>query len=238
MNNFGRLPPEVQSTILRSDKSLKPTSLHVNKAIYNQSIYKIYEDDCNREITEKEVKYYINNYKPLFIGKFYFDKGDHWIYIAYISSHDGNMIDRFINVHQRDDKTLGEIVVGNNVNPEYIQHYKYKMTGQKRFIPISYDLLTMYNIYSIRFSCMNINSNYAKDKVLAYFDEKMRNLSAEDLLIFLRVNAKILGINTMGYDDLYQAPYRMFIRDEEINRKIEEEVNVLEKLVHDRLKGL
>lgn len=236
MNNFFKeLPPEVQSKILRSDTLLKPTSLRINKAIYNESIHQMYHDECDRKITLKEVKHYKKNYKPLLLGEFYFDKTNKWKYIAYIY-HIDRIIEPFILVHPIEEQA-GEIVVGK-VDIDYVRHYYNTMSEQNRLKPIGYDLLTMYHIYSDRISCMNINPNYAKEKVLNYFDDQLAALSSEDLLIFLRVNARIMGIYTKGYDDFYQTQYHIFIRDNDVDNKIQEEVSLLEKLVLKKLNNL
>jgi hypothetical protein len=232
---FKELPVEIQSKILRSDRLLKPASLRINKSIYNESISQMYHDEGNREITLKEVKHYKKNYKPLLLGKFYFDKINKWRYIAYIYN-DYQIIEPFIVVHPIGQET-GELVVGK-VNIDYVRHYYNTMLEKNRRKPIGYDLLTMYYIYSNRISCMNINPNYAKEKVLSYFDDELSVLSGEDLLIFLRVNARIMGIYTKGYADFYQTQYHIFIRDNVVDNKIQEEVNLLEKLVLKKINNL
>lgn len=246
MDNFKTLPYELQSKILRSDKLLKPSSLRMNKAIYDASLYQIYDDECEKPITPQELTNYIKNYNPILVGKFYFDKeGDWWKYVAFIHYY-GNNTD--INVIQSINTTAivlehpyqryyGPIVLGN-VELSSARDIFITMTEANRTNPFEYDLMTMYYIYSDRTSCMNINANYAKDKVLDLFDN-LRFINYEDQLVFLRTNAKIMGINVKGFDKVYQAEYKNgFITDDNIINKIETEVELLEKLILKRLQCL
>lgn len=74
--------------------------------------------------------------------------------------------------------------------------------------------------------------------MLDYFEDTISALDYEDLLIFLRVNAKIMGIYVKGFDKLYREDYYFNIKNEEVFTLVKNEVEILEELVLKRLNSL
>lgn len=249
--SFKELPSELQAKIL-SFCELKNASLYVSKSIYKEAIYLMFNDEGKKLITKKEVRNYINKYNPSQVCRYYFDKeGDWWIYVAVIQymfmSYDGwdddikhqiyKNTNIFINYHPT-EKYHGDILVGheNQANTRLLLS---SMSIHNRENPFEYDLITTYYCLSERVSCVNINSNYAKNKVLKMFGDAIRSCDYEDLLVYLRGNAQIMGIYVKGFDEIYESTYKNgFIIDESINEKIAEEVELLEKLILKRLESL
>lgn len=235
---FNTLPYEIQSKILRSYESLKPASLLVNKNIYKEAITSMYHDECDKIISEKEFKQYVIDYNPTLVCKFYFDKANEWWkYIAFIKDTiNMGTISALILQHPGLNYCGTMTIV--NVGLLQARELFDSMTDNNRAKPFEYDLMTMYYIYMNRQSCININPNYAKDKVLEFYDDVYSSLDYEDLLVFLRANAKIMGIYVKGFAKVYQGEFNYGIVDEEVARKIANEVELLSALILKRLNNL
>lgn len=228
---------------MRSYDNLKAASLRINKNIYSEAITSMYHDECDKIISEKEFNQYVIDYNPTLTCKFYFDKeNDWWKYVAFIQYNDGNNIRTMNNTtaiilqHPR-EKYYGKMFLGN-VNCVLANDLFFCMTEDNKAKPYEYDLISMYYIYANRQSCMNINPNYAKEKVLAYYDEVWGACDNEDQLVFLRANAKIMGICVKGFSAVYESEFRYGIVDEEVDRKVTEEVELLYNLILKRLNNL
>jgi hypothetical protein len=251
--SFNNLPFELQAKILRSHPSLKTASLYVSKLIYKESIYHMFIDEGQKLITKSEVLNYINKYNPSQVCRFYFDKEDAWwIYTAVITHMHMCSRDRwdsdvvyqilvdtniFINYHPNKNH-YGDIIIGVE-NQSETRALLSSMTKHNRENPFEYDLMTTYYCLSERLSCVGVNSNYAKNKILEMFDETTRICDYEDLLIYLRGNAQIMGIYVKGFNKTYINTYKNgFVLDEMIIEKIRTEVELLEKLILKRLESL
>ena len=82
---------------------------------------------------------------------------------------------------------------------------------------------------------MKLDPEYAKKKVIDYFENTVRSIDYEDQLVFLRTNTKIMSINVKGYSKYYQGEYEHY---KVIDKKIKQEVKLLEKLVRKKLESL
>lgn len=252
---FKDLPFELQAKILRSCETLKITSLYVSKSIYKEVITQIYNDEGQKLLTKSEVFNYISKYDPTQVCRFYFDKEGEWIYAAVNQYMHTSNTNHIINKYIWEDDIISQINTTTNVciNCHSINNgpivlgkiscldarYNILRKMNNRNDPYEYDLMTTYYCLNERLSCVNINLNYAKDKVLEIFQDNICSLDYEDLLVFLRGNAQIMGIYVKGFDRTYNSDYKNgFITDEAINEKIEKEVELLEKLILKRLESL
>jgi hypothetical protein len=161
------------------------------------------------------------------------DKED-WCYIAEIKIMGEPLSELYIGLMHPNEKYSGEIELGNydTMRAVGLMHY---MEINYNTIPFEYDLMTMYNCYRNRVSCMNLNNKYAKNKVIECFENTVSDVDYEDRLVFLRTNSKIMGINVKGYPKYYQGEYDP---GEIIDKRIEEEVEILENLLRKRLQSL
>jgi hypothetical protein len=235
---FEELPPELQSKILRSlssEEGLKSVSLKLTKPVYKQTIHKILEDECNKAITPNEVNKYLKNYEPLVHAKFFFSKDkEEWCYITEIKTINDTVSNLYIGLMHPLSQYIGDIELGNFGIIQALNLKAY-MGVNDNTVPFEYDLMTTYYCYRDRISCMNLDNEYAKNKVIDYFEDTMTSVDYEDALVFLRTNAKIMGINVKGFPKYYEGEYDP---GEIIDKKIEEEVEILEKLVRKRLHSL
>jgi hypothetical protein len=102
-------------------------------------------------------------------------------------------------------------------------------------VPLEYDLMTMYYCYRDRLSCMELDNKYAKNMVMDVFEDNISSIDYEDMLVYLRTNAKIMGINVKGYPKYYKGEYDP---NEVIDDRIEQESEILRNLIEKRLEFL
>ncbi|CAK7994664.1 Hypothetical protein POVR1_LOCUS188 [uncultured virus] len=226
---FADLPPELQSRVLRIYPELKSTSLRLNQPIYRESLHQILHDECRKPISREEVAKYESEYSPMLRATFYFSKdNDWWRYLAVISNPSHKNF--YIGLeHERWDGGTLKMGVFTYIEGKALRAKILADTSEV----IEYDLMTMYYVYQERLSCMQLNPQFAKNQVIEHFEDAISSLDHEDLLVFLRTNGKILGINVKSikrYDTAYDTG--------EAPEGVVQEINELEKLIRKRLEAL
>jgi hypothetical protein len=198
------------------------------------------ESDCDKKITPIEVAKYLKLYEPLAYAKLYFSKEkEYWCYISEILTINDYMSKNgisnlYIGLIHPNYEYRGDIELGNfdAENAKYVMKY---MEIDDYTIPSEYDLMTMYYCYRDRLSCMKSDNTYAKDKVIEWFENTVSSVDYDDMLVFLRTNAKIMGIIVKGYPTYYKGEYDY---SEIIDERIEQEVEILQNFIRKRLELL
>lgn len=249
---FASLSPDLQSLVLRSLKETKPSSRSLTSAIRKATKIALLDDECNLPISPKEVEKYVADYEPILQAEFFFNDGKRnlwWCYIAKITITNGRNSDvKYIVENHPTEEYSGRFDLGNIKQTDAEQFLAY-MKEDRQVEPeentISpeqqyreYDLMTMYYCYRNRETCLEIDPCYAEKKTLEHFEESMCALSYETMLVFLRANAQVMGIQTdyrsykkSYHDDNYNClkPY---------DPRIKRECKMLEKQIRKRLLAL
>jgi hypothetical protein len=198
------------------------------------------QNNCNSKITSIEVAKYLKNYEPIAYAKLYFSKEkEYWCYISEILTINNDMYRKripnlYIGLSHPNIEYIGDIKLGN-FNAEQAKKLMAYMEIDDYTIPSEYDLMTMYYCYRNRLSCMELDSAYAKNKIIEYHEDMISSIDYEDMLVYLRTNAKIMGINVKGYPKYYKGNYDT---GEIIDERIEQEVELLIILIGKRLEHL
>lgn len=241
---FASLSPELQSYILRSIKETKSLSRSLTVSIRQASDVQFVKDEYNLTVSQKEVEKYIDNYAPIIRAKFFFNDGEKnhwWCYVAEIKIR-GSRIPEYIGEYYQTDQHRGTSWLGNMgwSKGESVLDLINKDEEKEKYVEyniIRYDLMTMYYCYRNRKTCVDIDPDYAKKKVLKHFEEMMTGFSYETMLVFLRANARIMGIQ-MDYG-LHDGFYEDSHHPEKPNcRRIKRECRMLEKEIRNRLLAL
>lgn len=219
---FKELPIELQVKILRL--SNRSNSYLISKEIYQSSIYHILDDEGNNSVSENEILNYIKIYDPLHICCFYANNANIYMklttYVAVIKNIvPAIALTRYSVCHGYYPHNNRGII--NKINDEYItlgnlDKYQVKISVGEMYQDgidhfLYYDLLTTYYVLKERTSCMNIDPNYAKNKVLEMFNDNIKSQNNDNLLVYLRANSKMMGIHIKGFQNIY---------DQTINDKI------------------
>lgn len=217
---FASLVPEMLSLLLRPTQETK-------------DIHKMLKDECNRPISRLEVDRYVKNYQPIARAELFFVKTEEWwCYVAKTIQLDHNSY--IVLVHPREEYE-GFIKLGNVGHEEAEALMKF-MSATDVY---EYDLMTMYYCYKSRRPCMDLNPLYAKKKVLEHFEDIVSAASYEDLLVFTRTNARIMGIGTdySVYSKLYEEDvYDRWGGLED--KRVGQECELLIRQIRNRLRAL
>jgi len=236
---FNDLPFELQEYILSQHVDILKKSLLISSSIRELMKYEYIKKIGSLPFTDNEIDTYIKNtilthnptmdthlIKPV-IEKFAcfqfnpFEKewstslseglGHHFyvmksFYFEYNSYYDNCPTYKLLEgcVHFFDMFTNNSIYI--NVYP----FYEYNVSNSDIDGDIILDLRSQYNMYKCRLSCQRINPDYAKERILKYFDDivnhgymkwsKLSSLAELQLYIFLTVNARTLDITPIIYN--------------------------------------
>lgn len=163
--------PDIFSSIYDVDPSINYRQL--NKRVYNQTALSFYERNCNKPITLDEIVNYINS-KPdkiAFIEPLlkYTDDTETAIELYFRNFYKGKIVDKYIK-----ETFIIQTIVNENefftINDSYINGYDIL---ENFTLDKTYDLYTLYNIYKNRINCMRVNKNYAKEKIMSIYKDKV-----------------------------------------------------------------
>ena len=197
--SFNKLPPELQSKIIRENiKGVE--SLLISKNITKSVLPQFLLEECLNPICDREIREYIkkknttqmycqfNHTNQEFLGSVY-------------NNLNCCTRDIYLKLH----KVLPTEQSDNNSYFSLQSHNKFSMQTRlcilDRTTKILYDLITIYNILCRRISCLKVNQSFAKKATIDLFNKlyestvKENNISSLSyFLVFLMGNAHIMDI--------------------------------------------
>jgi len=174
---LGTFPPELQSKILRSKTETRPTSLLTTKDIKRYGDEEYYNTECQLPITMPELIDELNNTRSgdlrnVLAIKRYEDGSINFEMLYNDDNDDGeeNMIKGLLSVSSGSYE--GDNIISVEHNLYHSSHYTiniFQINMEGGIIMI--DPFTEYRIKQRRLSCINYNSNYAREYLIKWYNE-------------------------------------------------------------------
>ena len=176
---FNKLPHELLSRILRSERSiqpdLKPSTHYISKQTRKDVIPDIYRTECNKSLTASEtMKELKNNESAICIFIYTLDK-DYQIYIP---------TRPFSFFEENETVKLKSTVMSsfNHIKSRNVVKIAKNILRHDSSFDLNYsslDILSAYNVRKQRSVCMQYNLDYANKKLLSMYNE----IFSEDLIV-------------------------------------------------------
>jgi hypothetical protein len=233
--------------------------LYASKSAYEGSLDRYKKEECARSIKQHEFKNYLASNPNHKVGIFmmndnYIDKANKAsvIILSYIGNNQYFVEWKVISAYFVENELERVRIVNNpKYNFGFADFPKEKMYLDELlnmlFITLSirgngvniyentgyyirFDVLTTYNIFTNRSSCVKLIKDYSKDLVLGMIDDDLRKLVVEDkihaLNLYLYMNARIFDIEK-------NYPGINIVTDMEITDNIEQYISETEDERHD-----
>lgn len=208
------LSQNILASMYNVDPDIKYRQL--NRQIYNETAQTFYHKNCDKSITSQEIANYLKTYPERLGIVVILEEDDDEYEISKIQFR--HFYPRIFGAGQYNieiNDVYTKLMYENNYfymgNENDIDSIKMSrlienilnLVTPRRF---TYDLLTYYNIYKNRTNCMNVNKNYAKNKILKIFYEKtaldQSFLTISYVYHYLILNCFVFNLLEKSYEPL------------------------------------
>jgi hypothetical protein len=223
---FLSLAPEIQERILVQNPDLIRIFSQVNSQYETLLKRKYFNIICSEGISVDEV-YNAIGYKQPIMGLYYRDENDDFTtsnHLLLIRQVDPLMQDVTSTIIEILFNNVTDVII-NQITRDDVNYYDNDML-------ITEDLLSSYNTYTHRLSCMKINPNYAKnvilsrlDKAIEYYNKRIHDSSNIDS----EYKYRIIDL----YMDLIMNKYAFNILDNSNLMKLQNIEQNVDDIKHD-----